>query len=350
MQESTREMSDMSQLAEAPRVSVLMITFNHADYLAEAIEGVVGQECDFPFELIIGEDASSDGTREIAFAYQRRYPGLIRVVYSDCNVGMNANGGRIFARARAEYIAFCEGDDFWCARDKLAREVAAIDGREDVGIVHTDWVKSKQERGIWGYDLHKSVHRRVSDRYLSGNLLSTWHFPKVLRTCTVLLRKQTLQALAESGMVKHEYRFGDSVLNLFVAAQWRVAYVPLVSAVYRVSPNSALRSGPKARVRFYESCLQFDTDAREYFGKQLDPYDGYRWESTAGLLVWGLRARDPGAVLGAVRDFAKYFTLTGFVSNGWKAIWMRIPTLRRQVRDIPVMVADAKLAERPGSV
>ena len=89
------ETSDPVLLVKDPRVSVLMITYNHADYLAEAIEGVVQQKCGFPFELIIGEDASTDATRQVALDYQKRYPEVVRVVHSAANVGMNANSLRI---------------------------------------------------------------------------------------------------------------------------------------------------------------------------------------------------------------------------------------------------------------
>src|SRR3546814_7902501 len=74
----TREECDLGRLVIDPLVSVLMITYNHAEYLAEAIEGVLNQECDFPFELIIGEDASKDATLEVALDYQKRFPDIIR--------------------------------------------------------------------------------------------------------------------------------------------------------------------------------------------------------------------------------------------------------------------------------
>ena len=81
------EISDPSVMAVKPLVSVLMITYNHGPYIADAIEGVVSQKTDFPMELIIGEDCSTDNTRKIALDYQRRYPETIRVIYSDRNVG-----------------------------------------------------------------------------------------------------------------------------------------------------------------------------------------------------------------------------------------------------------------------
>ena len=73
---------------------------------------MINQICDFEFELIIGEDCSQDATRQIALDYERQYPDIIRVVYSDKNVGMNANSRRIFDQAKGKYVAYCEGDDF----------------------------------------------------------------------------------------------------------------------------------------------------------------------------------------------------------------------------------------------
>lgn len=248
MNSDTCEASDPACLAREPRVSVLMITYNHADYLAEAIEGVVGQKCDFPFELIIGEDASADSTRQIALEYQQRYPHIIRVIHSPGNVGMNANALRIFKRARGEYVAYCEGDDFWCSQSKLAQQVALMESDRWAVIVHTDWTRAARQEGSWRFDISKSIHRRTKPEYLSGFIFRTWYYPKTLRTCTILLRRKTMQDWYESGLMDNRYLFGDSVLNSWITEKGRVAYLPSVTAVYRVSPNSALRSGARSRV------------------------------------------------------------------------------------------------------
>ncbi|MGN6228565.1 MAG: glycosyltransferase [Dyella sp.] len=326
------EISDAQRLVVAPKVSVLMLTYNHGDYLSEAIEGVVAQNCNFDFELIIGEDASVDDTLSIALVYQLRFPKIIRVIRSLSNAGIKENGKRICSLARGEYVSFCEGDDFWCAPDKLARQVELIEGDESIGIVHSDWIKTKLIDGRWIHDFGKSVHRRVPARLLVGNLFPTWHFPKILRTCTVLLRREALSQFGESVLAKGEYRFGDSVLNAYVTSRFKVAYLPKVTAVYRVSPNSALRSGSKARVAFYRSALQFDTDARLYFSERGDYLPDYRWETAASLLLWGIRAGDIRAVMDAIADFWEHFTFIDFVRAGFRTLAMRIPTLRRQVR------------------
>lgn len=334
MRDETLEVSDSQRLVTSPLVSVLMITYNHAEYLAEAIEGVVSQKCDFPFELIVGEDASSDATRQVAFDYQRRYPEIIRVVYSRENVGMNANALRIFARARGEYVAYCEGDDFWSAQDKLARQVALIESDHAIGIVHTDWTRTTLRKGRWQYDPERSEHSRVSPRYLSGYLFRTWHYPKILRTCTLLLRRETMIDWYRSGLMDSKYLFGDSVLSAWITSLSKVAYVPAVTAVYRVSPNSALRSGAKSRVLFYKSALQFDTAARLFFAGSADYPLGYRWESSIGLLLWGMRARDGHAVSFALADLRRHFTIFDFIGTALKTVAMRLPSIRRQRRDL----------------
>lgn len=332
---NTQETSDLSRLAQNPLVSVLMITYNHAEYLADAIEGIVRQVCDFPFELLIGEDASKDATRQVALEYQKRYPHIIRVVYSEKNVGMNANSWRIFTKARGEYVAYCEGDDFWCAPDKLARQVALMEGDENIGIVHSDWTRALKKDGRWAYDYANSVHRRVARKYLEGDLFKTWHYPKILRTCTILLRKSTMAEWYASGLMDEKYHFGDSVLSAWITARAQVGYLPAVTAVYRVSPNSALRSGTNARVAFYKSALEFDTAARAFFAERTDYQGGYRWDASAGLLLWGLRARDWPSMKTALLDFKQHFTLTGFMATGFQTVAMRLPTLRRQPRCTP---------------
>ena len=331
----TQEASDVSRLVPNPLVSVLMITYNHAEYLAEAIEGVVQQACNFPFELLIGEDASKDATRQVALEYQKRYPHIIRIVYSQNNVGMNANSWRIFAKARGKYVAYCEGDDFWCAPDKLTRQVALMESDENIGIVHSDWTRTHKKDGKWVDDYRKSVHCRVARKYLEGDLFKAWHYPKILRTCTILLRKSTMAEWYASGLMDEKYLFGDSVLSAWITARARVGYLSAVTAVYRVSPNSALRSGVNARVAFYKSALEFDTNARAFFAERTDYQSGYRWDATAGLLLWGLRARDWPAMKIALLDFKQHFTLVGFMATGLQTVVMRLPTLRRQPRSIP---------------
>jgi len=113
---------------ELPVVSVVCLTYNQEAYIEDAIRGFLTQETEFPFEVIIHDDASTDGTQAVVCGYQRRYPNLIRAVFQQENqYSKGLKVGRIAAAAASgKYIALCEGDDFWIDRKKLAIQVQAF--------------------------------------------------------------------------------------------------------------------------------------------------------------------------------------------------------------------------------
>jgi len=133
------ETSDAEALCRHPVVSVHMLTYNHEPYIRQAIEGVMMQKTDFEYELVIGEDCSTDKTREICFEYQKRYPDRVRVLWSHENsyLHMHPAGGnyqRTMARCRGEFIAFCEGDDYWTDPRKLQKQVDVMRKHDNVSI------------------------------------------------------------------------------------------------------------------------------------------------------------------------------------------------------------------------
>jgi len=132
------EISDPAVMAKEPVVSVFMITYNHEAFIAQAIEGVLIQETDFPIELVIGEDCSTDRTREIVLDYQKKYPDLIRVVISEKNVGAKKNGARVGKLLRGKYVAVCEGDDYWNDPLKLQKQVSLLERNPDCSGCFTD--------------------------------------------------------------------------------------------------------------------------------------------------------------------------------------------------------------------
>ncbi|RYI30797.1 MAG: glycosyltransferase [Acetobacteraceae bacterium] len=326
------ETSDPTRLATAPLVSVLMITYNHAEYLAEAIQGIVDQQCDFPFELVIGEDKSSDESLEVALGFQARYPHIVRVLHSPANVGMNANSRRVRAAARGKYVAWCEGDDYWCSTTKLASQAALMEADPGMGAVHSDWVRSTRQGGAWVVDWHRPVHSRVPDALLQGCLLPVFHYPKILRTCTLMFRKCIADECDASEFGRKDYAFGDAVTSLFITSKWRVGYLPQVMAVYRESPRSVLRSGIGARIAFLKSSLQFDTDARRVFAGAEDYPDSYRLEVAVGLLLWSMKAGDRASFKFALEDLRANFGLRSMLAAARRGLWMRRPLLRRRPR------------------
>jgi glycosyltransferase involved in cell wall biosynthesis len=129
-----------------PMVSVHVSTYQHADFIHDCLEGVLMQETDFPVEIIIGEDESNDGTREICKEYADRYPEKIRLFLHRRENNISIHGqptGRfqfMYSHfvARGRYLAICEGDDYWTDSSKLQKQVDFLEANEEYALVHHD--------------------------------------------------------------------------------------------------------------------------------------------------------------------------------------------------------------------
>jgi len=229
-----------------PLVSVDMITYNHAPYIARAIEGVVKQKTNFPFELVIGEDCSTDGTREIVFEYKRKYPNIIRVVASERNLGAAANSRQVAQACRGQYIAFCEGDDFWHDETKLQKQVDYLERNPECGLVYS------------GYDVyHPHLNKTIKDfiRYKG------WMMPKKptlidfvedksvlgrgIATCTVVLRRSLYDDVKTADPYLHlsgHFLMGDTQLWAEISTKAHLHYMTEALATHVISEESATRS------------------------------------------------------------------------------------------------------------
>ena len=127
----------MSEI-NSPLVSIVCITYNHKDYINQTIESFLMQKTNFTYEIVIGEDCSTDGTRQIVFEYEKKYDDIIRVITSDSNVGMRENGTRSRLACKGKYIAVCDGDDYWTSANKLQRQVDFMEANPDYSLCFHD--------------------------------------------------------------------------------------------------------------------------------------------------------------------------------------------------------------------
>lgn len=229
----------------APVVSVMMITYNQKGYIVQAIESVLAQRTNFPYELVIGEDCSTDGTREIVFDYQRRFQNRIRVITSDRNVGGKNNSIRTRRACRGKYLAFCDGDDFWHNPDKLQKQVDYMERNPECGVVYSNYNirNGRKNRIIRDFITHKkwTVPEKMDPRYFIGSKKMS----VTILTSTVLLRRDLCEEIIQADPNLHEtshYLMGDIQLWTEMSAAADVGYIPESLATYNVSEESATRS------------------------------------------------------------------------------------------------------------
>lgn len=236
------ETSDAEKLCKHPVVSVHMITYNHEPYIREAIEGVMMQQTDFEFELIIGEDCSQDKTRVICFEYQKKYPDKIRVLWWHENVSkLGGNSRRVFAHCRGEFIALCEGDDYWIDPLKLQKQVDVMRRHPNVGLCFTGSKILQHETREWSQWDEKHIFKTG---LMSGKLFFKWHCcsrkkgqkgPETfIMTATTLFREEILQFCYEKyDIFKWRLFLGDTTLWLGLSSLSDVYYLEEKTSVYR---------------------------------------------------------------------------------------------------------------------
>jgi glycosyltransferase involved in cell wall biosynthesis/RimJ/RimL family protein N-acetyltransferase len=128
----TRQQFELAARQTTPLVSICIPTYNHGKYIRKCLEGVMMQQTGFSFEVIIGEDCSTDDTRSIVQEFELRYPGIIKPIYHEKNVGPQRNAYEFcWPRLTGKYIAVCEGDDYWTDPHKLQKQVDFLEANED---------------------------------------------------------------------------------------------------------------------------------------------------------------------------------------------------------------------------
>jgi len=156
-------------LSNTPIVSVACITYNHAKYIREAIESFLMQKTNFSYEILIHDDASTDGTDQIIKEYELKYPNLIFPTYQSEN--QFSKGVRrilatfVFPKCRGKYIALCEGDDYWTDPLKLQKQCEYLETNPEFGLVFTDadYLYERNNQLIRAYDKTFRRHLPTGD-------------------------------------------------------------------------------------------------------------------------------------------------------------------------------------------
>lgn len=212
-------------------VSVLCATYNHKKYIAECLQGFVSQKTNFVFEVIIHDDASTDGTQEIIREYERKYPHLIKTIYQtenqySKNVKIYTN--YIYPMARGKYFAMCEGDDYWTDPYKLQKQVEFLDQNLDYSLVYTNYAEYIQSKNEWG-----EPEGRISEGNVYEYLLKGWIR---CRTMTICYRREIHDKIP---VLPKDFFTGDWLIFLTASLCGKFKYFPEETGVYRVLQESA---------------------------------------------------------------------------------------------------------------
>jgi len=172
-------------------VSACIITYNHEKYIRQCLYGAIIQDVDFSYEIVIGDDHSTDSTAAICQEYADRYPDIIRFVNRESNLGMNGNWTNTMLSCRGKYIALCEGDDFWTDSNKLQQQVDFLEKNGKYSACY---------HGAKVIDENNEVKRESKwPSYRSHTKLELLQSKGEMITCTVVFRNLVARDLSFFG-------------------------------------------------------------------------------------------------------------------------------------------------------
>lgn len=242
-----------------PLVTVCVTAYNHAPYIAQALESILAQRTSFGVEIVVGDDCSTDSTAEICRRYAEQYPERVRLLEAERNMGMRANYRRTIEAARGRYIAICDGDDFWCDEEKLERQVEVLESDAEVGLCYSHSKRFYEGAG------EEWIYPRGQMYCDFGRLL----FENTVDNVTALARRDlVLQYYAEVCPEQHpEWRTDDQPMWLWVAAKSKVVALERVTATHRLLRESQSQSqNYLKRIAFCDSLMDISVWMDERVG------------------------------------------------------------------------------------
>lgn len=135
-------------LINNPLLSVVICSYNRKNTVTNTIDSIIAQRCNFSYEIIIGDDCSTDGVGEVLLDYQKRFPEIISLLFHKENIGLGANWANCVKLCRGRYLTGCDNDDFWHDPNKISLQVDFLEKNPEFGMVHTDYFELNRKTGI----------------------------------------------------------------------------------------------------------------------------------------------------------------------------------------------------------
>lgn len=221
------------------------MAYNQELYVRQTMDSLLAQQCSYPFEIVIGDDASTDNTRAILEDYQQRHPDLIRLLPKEPNKGVLDNYARVVNACTGKYIAFCHCDDYWHDPLKLQKQADMLESSPGYGLVHSDadFYMENSQSTLYGY--HAKTHPNMPEGALFEDLL-LGRFSII--TSTAMYSKEAMDKHVDfDEFRKAGFLYEDLPTWLALANHVKFKYLADSTCTYRVIENS--HSHPKNAAR-----------------------------------------------------------------------------------------------------
>jgi glycosyltransferase involved in cell wall biosynthesis len=206
------------------KVSVCIVTYNHARYISDCLASVVAQQLNASMEILVGDDCSTDETREIVSTFCHQYPKLIKPIFHKKNIGASHNYQSLIERADGDFIAHLDGDDFWLP-GKLAAQLEFLEKNAQCVAVYANAMVIND----YG-ELIARFNGKLATEFTLDDLLKKGNF---LNFSSVVYRANCKAKLLEMSVDAMDFQY-----NLILASQGKLGYVNKVLVAYRKNSST----------------------------------------------------------------------------------------------------------------
>lgn len=297
-----------------PVVSILLVTYNQEAYIGKALDSLLMQESPYPYEILVGEDCSTDRTRSICVEYAQKYPERIRLFLNEKNKGLIRNYFDLLNLAQGKYLADCGGDDYWLTTDKLKRQVELLEAHPEVPLVFGNWQIFYQKN----YKLEKNKAEISADWFdpnrfgleVVKDYLNKKDFPRVVLS-TACFRKEVLKEFLRD---HSELFWGEKVvcedlpITLCLLLKGPFYQMKEEIMVYRMlekSSSHAENLGDSLKGFSYKVLIQ-TLELAQTLGIQAKEIKPYTKKAFGDLIYYAFVSKDVSWMSDLVRDIGMY--------------------------------------------
>lgn len=216
-------------MSPAPRLSICVVTYNHEKFIAGTLDSFLRQKTNFPFQIIVGDDASTDSTPQILRAYAEKYPDIVKPILREKNISPIKNSLDVYAHAKTEFVALCDGDDSWSDENKLQTQVDYLDAHPETAISYHLTCIHHEDFSRDDY-LYPPPAKRFNKDVMTLDDLAVGN---PMHTSSVVYRWRFKDADIRAFMPDN-ISPGDYFLSLLHAEVGNIAFIDRVMSVYRV--------------------------------------------------------------------------------------------------------------------
>lgn len=283
------------------KVSVICVTYNHELYIRDTIEGFLKQKTNFKYEVLIHDDASTDGTADIIREYEAKYPEIIKPIYQTENQyskGVQIINQIIAPHVKGRYVAFCEGDDFWTDENKLQIQVDFLDNEpEYVACAHAYKKIDMRDNSV------KEIHSFPESSTITTNQVIEGD-GNLFATCSVMYKSENFLFIAP---FRENASVGDYPLIIQMALSGKVYYIDKVMSCYRyMLPDSW-----SARNMINAEDRKKHIEKAQEFLEKADVYSEYKYHKSFQYIIdkkWFLYYYKSESLLFLKKNFREYYS------------------------------------------